>query len=36
MEALRKYKYSLEHKITLLGEEDPSVGWYIYVYIYIV
>eukprot|EP00802_Teleaulax_amphioxeia_P008353 Tamp_08361.p1 GENE.Tamp_08361~~Tamp_08361.p1 ORF type:complete len:316 (+),score=81.97 Tamp_08361:244-1191(+) len=27
MEALRKYKYSLEHKITLLGEEDPSVGW---------
>jgi tetratricopeptide (TPR) repeat protein len=27
MEALRKYKYSLEHKIALLGEEDPSVGW---------
>jgi len=27
MEALRKYKYSLQHKITLLGEEDPSVGW---------
>mmetsp|Transcript_20886 Transcript_20886/g.17316 ORF Transcript_20886/g.17316 Transcript_20886/m.17316 type:complete len:279 (+) Transcript_20886:197-1033(+) len=27
MEALRKYKFSLEHKITLLGEEDPSVGW---------
>ena len=25
--ALRKYKYSLEHKITILGEEDPSVGW---------
>ena len=27
MEALRKYKFSLEHKIALLGEEDPSVGW---------
>ena len=27
MEALRKFKYSLEHKISLLGEDDPSVGW---------
>ncbi len=28
MEALRKYKYSLEQRIKISGEDDPAVGWY--------